>query len=767
MPDRTLTYLDFIRLLDLIKGYALTPYSSQLITAIRPLNSLAEVNERLDSIDAILDVIRWDGEIPLSGVPDIRDIVKRVSLKDSILEAKELLELTNLLQGCHTIIGFLKRVRTRHPYIQSILERLDSLQHAYKRILKMITPEGFIQDTASYELSKIRSELFHHRDRIKRHLETIMEREDVRSVLQDSYIAIRNSRYVIPLKPNFNEFLNGIVHDYSHSLKTSFVEPVECVEINNTINILENEEKEEEKRILKELTDYLRGFLDIINRDIQTIAELDFYHSIAIFSIRFNCTRPQVSEERELYIKGAVNPFITISKKGQAVPIDIIFEGNKDAMIISGPNAGGKTVALKTIGLLSLMAQAGLYIPASDRPLIPKFPRVYAIIGDEQDISMDLSSFSGHMLAVKEIYEGVSGGEMVLIDEIGGGTDPQEASALSMAIIDAFIEKGCRVVVTTHLDLLKSYGYTKPFAINVATAFDHKAMRPLYRLTYGVAGSSNAIKIAENIQMPEEIINKSIQYLGRQGQMLDELVTSLEIGKKEVEEEKEAILRRREQLKRRLSLLNEKREEMLTRFEDRVSKRFMELEIEIEEIRKEVSKKERASLKKGKERLRALEEKMIKTTRRQEEVINVGDYVNIRSMGSNGQVIGISADGDMVEVVIGNMKTKVNRLFVEKARNTPTPNNPISAMSRDRVDIEPLEGPELNIMGMRVDDAMKEVDRFIDKAIVEGIQKVRILHGIGTGRLMNAVKEHLTKAAYIKEIRMDARNKGVTIIELS
>jgi DNA mismatch repair protein MutS2 len=241
---------------------------------------------------------------------------------------------------------------------------------------------------------------------------------------------------------------------------------------------------------------------------------------------------------------------------------------------------------------------------------------------------------------------------MVLIDEIGGGTDPQEASALSMAIIDAFIEKGCRVVVTTHLDLLKSYGYTKPFAINVATAFDHEAMRPLYRLTYGVAGSSNAINIAKNIHMPEEIINKSIQYLGRQSQMLDELVSSLEIGKKRVEEETEAILRAREELKRRLSLLNEKREEMLTRFEERVSMRLMEIEIESEGIRKEVSKKERVSIKKGKDRLGALKEKVMKTSRRQKEPINVGDYVNIRSLNSYGRVIGISADGDMVEVMI-------------------------------------------------------------------------------------------------------------------
>jgi DNA mismatch repair protein MutS2 len=264
--------------------------------------------------------------------------------------------------------------------------------------------------------------------------------------------------------------------------------------------------------------------------------------------------------------------------------------------------------------------------------------------------------------------------------------------------------------------------------------------------------------------MPEEIIDKSIQYLGRQGQMLDELVTSLEIGKKRVEEEREAILRAREELKRRLSLLNEKREEMLTRFEERVSKRLMEIEIEIEEIRKEVSKKERVAIKRGKERLRALEEKVIKTTRRQKEAINVGDYVNIRSLNSHGQVIGISADGDMVEVMIGDMKTRANRLFVEKARNTPAS---ISAMNRDRIDIEPLEGPELNIMGMRVDDAMKEVDRFIDKAIIEGISRVRILHGIGTGRLMNAVKEHLTEAAYIKEIKIDARNKGVTIVELA
>ncbi|MGD9578139.1 MAG: hypothetical protein AB7Y74_07795, partial [Syntrophorhabdus sp.] len=536
MTDKTLAYLDYLKLLDILKSYSLTSFTKESVSSLRPLVSLQDIESRQDKIDAVIELVRWEGRLPLSDIPDIREILKRISIQDAILEEKEFLAIAGFLRACDEVSVFLRRAFDKKPFIEEILLRLNPLTPVHRQITKTINIEGFIEDTASYELSKIRSDLFTFRERIRKRLEKIMEREAVKPILQDVYISLRNGRYVIPLKPNFNEVFQGIVHDYSHSLKTSFVEPIEVVELNNAINILEKGEKEEENKILRELTVFLRGASEALEHDIDVIGDLDLYHALANFSVDFNCVRPLVSDNGLLEIKKARNPFIAISKKTDTVPIDIFMENEKKAMLISGPNAGGKTVALKTIGLLSIMAQSGFFIPASGNPMVPRFKNIFAIIGDEQDITMKLSSFTAHMNAIKDLYTVTNGEELILIDEIGGNTEPQEASALSMAIIDAFVEKGCKVVVTTHLNLLKAYGYTKPFAINVATAFDTDRMRPMYKLLYGTAGYSNAINVAKNIHVPKEIIDRSYEYLGKQEYMLNDLISALELGKSRVEE---------------------------------------------------------------------------------------------------------------------------------------------------------------------------------------------------------------------------------------
>jgi len=553
MTDKTLAYLDYLRLLDILKGYSLTSFAEESIRSLRPLETVSEIESRQDKVEALIELVRWEGNLPLGDIPDIRDILKRISVREALLEEKEFLAVSQFLRMCEDLSSFLKRAFNKKPFIEEILNRLNPLIPVFRRIAKTINIEGFIEDTASYELSKIRSDLFSFRERIRKRLEKIMEREAVKPVLQDVYISLRNGRYVLPLKPNFNEVFQGIVHDYSHSLKTSFVEPIEVVELNNAVNILEKGEKEEEKKILKELTIFLRSASEELEANLRVIAEMDLYHSLAIFSVEFDCVRSSITQNGVIEIKNARNPFIALSRKKDTVPIDIFMENEKKAMIISGPNAGGKTAALKTIGLLSLMAQSGLFIPADGSPQIPKFRNIFAIIGDEQDIAMELSSFTAHMNTVKDLYALARGGELILIDEIGGNTEPQEASALSMGVIDAFVEKGCTVVVTTHLNLLKAYGYTKPFAINVATAFDTETMRPMYRLLYGAAGYSNAINVAKNIHVPSEIIERSYEYLGKQEYMLNDLISALELGKIRVEDDLKELRRMKEDLKERLS----------------------------------------------------------------------------------------------------------------------------------------------------------------------------------------------------------------------
>jgi len=763
MTDKTLSYLDYLKLLDIIKSYSLTPFAKESISLLRPLDSLTDIESRQDKIEAVIELVSWEGKLPLTDIPDVRGILKRISIKDAVLEEKEFLAVTRFLRACDDLSIFLKKAFNKKPFVEEILSQLKPLTSVYRRIAKTINIEGFIEDTASYELSKIRSDLFTFRERIRKRLEKIMEREAVKPVLQDVYIALRNGRYVIPLKPNFNEIFQGIVHDYSHSLKTSFVEPIEVVELNNAINILENGEKEEENKILRELTFFLQNATEALELDLDVVKKMDLYHSLANFSVDFNCIRPLVAENGLLEIKNARNPFIALSKKTDTVPIDILMEGEKNAMIISGPNAGGKTAALKTIGLLALMAQSGFYIPATGSPVVPKFLNIFAIIGDEQDIAMELSSFTAHMNTIKDLYALTRGGELILIDEIGGNTEPQEASALSMGVIDAFVEKGCKVVVTTHLNLLKAYGYTKPFAINVATAFDTDTMRPMYKLLYGTAGYSNAINVAKNIRVPKEIIDRSYEYLGKQEYMLNDLISALELGKNRVEEDLEELRRMKEDLKKRLSLVKEQRSIFLKKVEEKCEAKLDELERELEEVRKELVKKERTSLNRGKERLKDLQEKFTRNIPKSRDVIHVGDYVKVSSLGSIGHVVGEDKDGKAFEIVIGNVRTTVDSNLLEIV---PKPKG-VSEKSSIQVHAEKVPTPEIKVIGMRVEEALKEIDKFLDRAIVQEISQVKIVHGIGTGRLMNAIREHLEDMNYIKGIKRDGTNAGVTIIELT
>ncbi len=764
MVDKTLSYLDYLKLLDLFKQYSLTPYCEESISSLRPLGSREEIKLRQDSTQAVIEIIKWDGNIPLSGIPDIRNVLKRAAIKDSVLEAADFLLISSFLRACDDIARFLKKAHVKEAFVESVLERINPFSSIFLKISKTISPDGFIEDTATYELSKIRADLFVFRERIKRQFEKIMEGASVSPVVQDSYIAIRNGRYVVPLKPNFNQYLQGIVHDYSHTLKTSFVEPVECVELNNSINMLENEEQEEEKKILGDLTEYLRNYVREIGTDLEVVAELDLYQSLALFSIKFDCARPEISADDMIDIKGAVNPFIAISKKGQTVPIDIFMEPSKRAMVISGPNAGGKTAALKTIGLLSLMAQTGLFIPASGRPRVPIFTKVFAVIGDEQDISMELSSFTAHMMAIKEMYEQARGGELILIDEIGGSTEPQEASALSMAVIDAFVEKGCKVIVTTHLNLLKAYGFSKPFAINAATSFDAKSMKPLYTLIYGIAGYSNAITVAKNINVPELIIERSHEYLGTQELMLNELVSALETAKRKSDEEIRELRKTREDLKNRLAVVKGKKDEIIKKFDEKCDARLQELEAELEEIKKEIAKSEKASIKISKEKLAKLRTRFVKQPEKAQEEIKTGDYVFVRSVGGGGYVVDIDRGGDLYEVLVGNLRTRVSRAYISKA-SKPREGRPVLVESVI-VEAEPAGEAQLNLIGLRVEEALGELDKFMDEAVVKGKRRVKIVHGIGTGRLMNAVKDHLLKSKYIKKVERDERNPGVTVVEV-
>lgn len=765
MPDKSLQRIDYLRLLDALKGYTCTLFALERLEHLRPSTDRDEIENRQNAIEDILDFVRENGSFPLSGIPDIRQLLKAIAASGSILEIKDFLAISEFLNACKGILSSVKKGYETKPYVRTSLLGLHALPQILNRVRKTISPEGFIEDTASYELSKIRSDLHMLREKVKRQLEKLMEGEQVGAVLQDNYIAIRNGRYVIPLKPNFNQAFQGIVHDYSHSLKTSFVEPMQVVDQNNHISILDEEQREEEKRILRELTDWVRQYRTELSENLRIVEDLDFHQSLALFAVRFNCVRPRFSEDGSTDIHDALNPFVVLSKKEKAVPIDINMGRDEKALIVSGPNAGGKTVALKTVGLLLAMASSGLFIPAAPTPKIPHISGIHAIIGDDQDIETELSSFTAHMMAIKDVYERSPGGGLVLIDEIGGGTDPQEASALSMAVIDAFVEKGDAVIVTTHLNLLKGYGYTKPFAVNVATDFDKKTMKPLYKLLYHVAGISNALKVAENCEMPAAIMKRSYEYLGTQEAILNDLVKGLEAEKKVAAEERKKLHLVRQEASQRLRIIKEKREEFVRRAEERWERKVLQLENELREVEKDVRKREKTSLKSAKEHLHLLKKQLLLEEDKKTEPVQVGDHVKVTSVGKEGYVAGIDEARNVAEVVIGNMRLRAGRdelvrIKAAKAKQDEPKKGHVE------IQVARIDTPELNLIGMRVEEALRELDRFVDRAMVHGNSKIRIIHGIGTGRLMKAVRDHLSLLQDIKKIETDITNSGVTVVEL-
>jgi len=761
MVDKTLEYVDYLKLLETIQSHASTSFIREQILDLRPLPTLKEIEDRQDRIAGVLEIVKWHGPVPLGDIPDIRNNLSQLSLADFTLEIPDFLAIARFLSASRGVVAFLKKALNKGPYIESVIEGIKLPTEVSARIKKTINEEGFIEDSASYELSKIRSDLYQLKERVRRSLERIMERDEVRPVLQDSYIAIRNGRYVIPLKPNYNQFFQGIVHDYSHSLKTSFVEPIETIEVNNSISVLEKEEREEEKRVLRELTGWTRRYVGEIDQAVSVIADLDFHLCLALFASAFHCVRPRVETGGSIEIRGAFNPFIVLSKGERAVPIDILIGEDKRATIISGPNADGKTVALKTAGLLLLMASAGLFIPAGQTPRVSLFPRIYAIMGDEQDIAAELSTFTAHVEAIKQVYDRSQGGELVLIDEIGGGTEPQEASALSMGIIDAFAEKGCKVIVTTHLNLLKAYGATRPFALNVATDFDPRTMKPLYRLLYGMAGVSNALKVAEKSGLPREIMERSYSYLGKQEHVLNDLIAGLEKEKKEAEEERRQARLYREEMRKRLETLKEKRDEYLKQAEERCQRQVTQLEAELDQIGKEAARRERGALQSARAKASAVRRKVSPRGKTEQSEVRVGDCVRVRTMGKEGYVTDMDEPRRMAEIVIGNMRMRIKRDYVEKVSPKPQ-----GAEEGVRVQVADIDVAEINVRGLRVEEALEEVDRFVDRAIVHGTQQLRILHGIGTGRLMNAIRDHLSEAGHVKDVKRDERNSGVTIVEL-
>ncbi|MGZ3513483.1 MAG: endonuclease MutS2 [Thermodesulfobacteriota bacterium] len=785
MDDRSLKSLEFYHLTDILKEYSISPLGRKRCEALRPSKDLPLIQSRLAEVIELKKVFDTEGEIPLRGLKDIEIIFQKLEVEGSVLDVRELLDLYEQVVLCRALRRFFERLENvRAPRLQEKISRLSYQKALEKEILQAVNIKGEILDRASPALLDIRHRLGGAREKAKGVLESLLHQEYLQSIFQEQLITIRNGRYVLPIKSDAERRLDGIIHDHSQSRMTYFLEPFQVVPLNNEINLLMGEEKEEEYRILADLSDKVRGQrLNLLN-DFEILGELDLLYAMAKLSIRLKGVSPLLNENGQIEMREARNPLLTLQRETQVVPIHLRMGDGHRILIVSGANAGGKTVALKTLGLLTLMVQSGLPIPVAEGSQVGIFQDIFAVIGDEQNIEENLSTFSSHLLHVNQILEKAGPHSLILLDELGVGTHAQEGCALAMGFLDRFREKGASVVVTTHFDRLKTYGYLHPDVENVSVEFDEKTLEPKYRLAYGSSGLSNAFLIAEKLGISAEVLEAARRHQDGSDEEVRQALASLERLKRDAERERLAALKmkeeiglERERLKKIVETIRERRLEIHAKAEEKARKAIQKVEEELREwVRLRKEEKSPPSLRH--KELQEIKDKLLPSFRKKgpsaiQGGLKVGERVRIESLRSDGILTNVVKPLNRAEVVTDKAKvtaplSEIVQVEEEKGKEETAQKSQVflkgTASTSTR---EPSS--QLNVIGLSVEDALSQVDKFIDQALLHGLEKVQIIHGVGSGRLRSAIGQYLKEHRAVKSFSPGETLKGgrgITIVEL-
>lgn len=785
MDHKLLEKLEYPKILHRLESYAATSIGKGLAAAALPSGELEEVRHRLAGTDEAAAVDRMKGTAPFGGITDIRPSLKR-SVIGGNLNAAELLAVADTILGGRRVKRFIESYREKHEaaILGALANGIVELRQLEEAIRRCIDDNGLVVDTASDELLRIRRELRTGETRVRERLDAMVRSSSVQKMLQDAIITVRNDRFCIPVKSEYRSAFGGIVHDQSSSGATLFIEPEQIVQLNNRLRELRIQEEREIEKILQRLTALVAEETELLETNVELLGQLDFMFAKAGLAREMKASLPVMNGKGYLRIRRGRHPLLS---RETAVPMDIELGGSYSAIIITGPNTGGKTVALKTVGLLSLMAMTGLFVPAEDGSELCVFDAVYADIGDEQSIEQNLSTFSSHMTNIIRILKNMTPRSLVLLDEVGAGTDPAEGSALAIAILDHIRAMGCRLLATTHYSELKAYAYDQPGVINASMEFDVETLRPTYRLLVGVPGRSNAFAIAERLGLSRRIIESARVQVTEEDQRIETMIAKLEEHRLAAEAERREAERLRqdtEELRRELTAekrkLEEQRDRWLAEAEqeaaEAVAKARREADAIIADLRRQAME-EGASIK---------EHKLIEAKRRLEEAepqkrkpapqagtraqakVGAGDEVKVISLGQRGHVVE-RKDGDAV-VQLGIIKMKVPLTDLEpvgasapaKGRQQRT----VAAVKRTRDD---NIRTELDLRGSNVEEAIIEVDRFLDEAIMANLSLVYIIHGKGTGVLRSGIQDYLRRHKHVRTFRDGAYNEGghgVTVAEL-
>ncbi|HET9979582.1 MAG TPA: endonuclease MutS2, partial [Ktedonobacterales bacterium] len=735
-------------------------------------------------------------DVGVRGAKDVRRHVKAAE-RGVMLSPHELVEVLATLRASEHVSRLLRKVSEQFPLLWSLAVDLPIRPGLEGRIGESISDDGDVLDSASPDLRRIRAQILAAQQHLQERLGTLVN--TYRSALQEPIITTRSDRYVLPVRAEARGQVKGIVHDQSGSGATLFIEPAVVVEMNNRLRELHLEEQREIERILTELSEAVASDGPYVTLAVELLAEIDLHLAKARYAGLLRASAPKVSDDGRLLLRKARHPLL----RGNVVPIDFwLGRAPDDAelrmVVITGPNTGGKTVALKTVGLLSLMAQAGMHIPCEDGSAIPVYSDVFADIGDEQSIEQSLSTFSSHLTRIVEILRLATSESLVLLDELGAGTDPSEGSALARAILAHLLAQGVNTVATTHYSELKVFAHEQSGVANASVEFDVETLSPTYRLSIGLPGRSNALAIATRLGLPGDIISDARDYVGSAGVEMESLLANLQAERAAASDERyhlsmeraEAEYQRREAEKLRTEA-EEERARVLNEARAQARREVEETRAELARVRTQMRRKlTEEQLTQLRERTRALEERSApvapKTRHRPPAAaapgaaepvsisgpLEVGDTVLVRSMGQRGEVVALPNSRGEVEVQIGALKlrapeSQVERLSRRQARMVDARELPSFSAPREAT---PTPELQLDLRGWRVDDALEEVDRYLNNAALAGMPFVRILHGKGTGALRQAIRQELSHHPLVKSQKSaEAKDggDGITVVTLA
>ncbi|MBA2871686.1 DNA mismatch repair protein MutS2 [Anoxybacillus calidus] len=784
MQQRILKVLEFDKVKEQLMEHAASSLGREKTEKLVPSADFAEVVKWQEQTDEAVTILRLRGNVPLGGIFDIRASVKRAKIGGT-LSPHELLDVASTIYASRQMKKFIESLSDENvelPHLSQYVEQMVALPEVEQAIKNCIDDYGEVLDHASDRLRSIRQQLRSTEGRIREKLESMIRSSSAQKMLSDAIITIRNERYVIPVKQEYRSAYGGIVHDQSSSGATLFIEPQAVVDLNNQLQEARVKEKQEIERILIELTEKVAEHADTLLINVEVLAELDFIFTKAKYARKIKASKPLMNDRGYIRLRKARHPLIA---PDVVVPNDIELGKDYTTIVITGPNTGGKTVTLKTIGLFTLMAQAGLQIPALDGSELAVFNAVYADIGDEQSIEQSLSTFSSHMVNIVDILRKVDNNSLVLFDELGAGTDPQEGAALAIAILDEVYQRGARVVATTHYPELKAYGYNRRGVINASVEFDIETLSPTYKLLIGVPGRSNAFEISKRLGLDERIIERAKSHVSSESNKVENMIASLEYSKKRAEEEwKEAEDFRKEaeklhkELQRQIIEFNEKRDELIEEAKRKAAEIVKASQQEAEKIISQLRQMQKEKLAEIKEHelieaRKRLEEaapkleekKKAKKAKASQHQFQPGDEVKVINLNQKGHLIEKVSD-DEWQVQIGILKMKVKEENLEYI-GTPKPveTRPLATVKGKDYHVS----PELDLRGERYEDALVRVEKYIDDALLAGYPRVSIIHGKGTGALRKGVQEFLKNHRSVKNIRYGEATEGgtgVTIVEL-